>query len=148
MSVHGNHEHKHHITPLWVYLAVGGALMVGTVVTIAAAHIDFNTLTGFQSMNFVIAMLIATIKATLVALFFMHLLYDRKFYLFSLIAGIGCLIIFITLTMTDTAFRGKINPIEAKPIVEQVTSDKFVAKPQGHDDHGTQPATGEKPASH
>lgn len=133
MSHHDHTEHKHHITPLWVYLAVAATLLIMTGVTIAAAHVDFNKLTGFSEMNFVIAMVIATFKASLVALIFMHLIYDNKFYLLALISGVGCLMIFIVLTMSDTHFRGQVNPIEARPIIEQTTSDKFVGKPAGHE---------------
>ncbi len=125
--------HKHHITPLWVYLAVAATLLVMTVVTIAAAHIDFNKMTGFSSMNFVIAMIIATFKASLVALIFMHLIYDNKFYLLALVSGVGCLIIFIILTMSDTHFRGEVNPIEARPIIEQTAPEMFIGKPSEHD---------------
>lgn len=119
-------EHKHHITPLWIYLAVGGALLILTGLTIAAAQINFTALTGFSEMNFVIAMTIATIKAVLVALFFMHLLYDSKFYLFSLLSAIATLMIFITLTLVDTQFRGHVNPVEALPIIQKTPTDKFV----------------------
>lgn len=121
-----HHEHKHHITPLWIYLAVGGALLVLTGVTIAAAKINFTELTGFGEANFIIAMAIATVKAVLVALFFMHLIHDNKFLMFTLAAGVGCLLIFIALTLADTNFRGKVNAIEAYPIQSQVEKDKFV----------------------
>jgi cytochrome c oxidase subunit 4 len=141
MSHHEHHDTKHHILPLWIYLAVGSALLVLTGVTIAAAYIDFNTMTGFSSMNFVIAMVIATIKATLVALIFMHLLFDKKFYLFTLMAGVGCLLIFIVFTLADTQYRGHVSPIEARPIVPQVTSDKFIGKPAEHETPSEQPAT-------
>lgn len=139
MSHHDHAEHKPHITPLWVYLAVAGTLLVMTGLTITAASIDFNHMTGFAEANFLIAMLIATFKAVLVALFFMHLIYDNKFYLFTLISGVACLMIFIVLTIFDTNFRGKVNPIEERPIVEQVTSDKFV-KAHSNAEHGTTPS--------
>jgi len=48
---------------------------------------------------------------------------------FTLIAGVGCLMIFIALTLGDTQYRGRVLPIEAKPIVEQVPAEKFVGKP-------------------
>lgn len=145
MSHHDHATHKPHITPLWIYLAVAGTLLVMTGLTITAASIDFNHMTGIHSMNFIIAMVIATFKAVLVALFFMHLIYDNKFYLFTLISGVGCLMIFITLTLFDTNFRGKVNPIEKHPIVEQVTKDKFDKFVESHHggtegDHGVTPS--------
>jgi cytochrome c oxidase subunit 4 len=138
MSHHGDHNHSEqhhpHIMPLWIYLAVGGTLLVLTGVTIGAAYINFNALTGFSSMNFIIAMLIATVKATLVGLFFMHLFYDNKLYSFSLGIAIACLFIFIGLTMSDTARRGYVNEIEAGPIQTQVPKENFVQSKE-HDTH-------------
>ena len=49
------------------------ALLVLTVVTVGASTIDF----GSGMTNVIIAMLIASIKASLVALFFMHLRWDK-----------------------------------------------------------------------
>lgn len=131
---HHTSEHKHHITPLWVYYAIGGALLFLTLVTVGASYIPFSEFTGIGSMNFIVAMIIATTKATLVALFFMHLIYDNKFYLFSLLSGLLCLMIFIVITMFDTEYRGLINPEEATPIIEQVPSENFMEK--SHHDEG------------
>ncbi|MCB1198270.1 MAG: cytochrome C oxidase subunit IV family protein [Bdellovibrionota bacterium] len=121
-------EHKNHITPLWVYYAVGTSLLFLTMITVAASYIPFSQFTGIGSLNFAVAMIIAIIKATLVALFFMHLAYDNKFYLFSLLAGILCLLIFIVVTMFDTQYRGLINPEEKTPIIQQTAPEQFVGK--------------------
>lgn len=140
MNTHDHAEHKPHITPLWIYLAVAGTLLVMTGLTITAASIDFNHLTGIHSMNFIIAMAIASFKAVLVALFFMHLIYDNKFYLFTLASGVGCLMIFVVLTLFDTNFRGRVNPIEKGPIESQVTKDKFIEKSSHHTEGNPDPA--------
>ena len=68
---HGEHEHHHHVTPIPVYLAVFGALLFFTFITVWIAQFDFGVMTT------PIAMLVATIKASLVALIFMHLLYEE-----------------------------------------------------------------------
>ena len=112
-----------HITPLWVYLAVGGALFVLTGITVGAAHINFNQIFGMDGLNFFVAMLIATFKATLVALFFMHLYHDNKFFLFTLLAGVLCLVIFIVLTLFDTQWRGHLHPEEKSPINQSLPSE-------------------------
>ena len=57
-----------------VYLMVLGALLVGTIFTVWASYLDF----GSRSINIVIALLIATVKASLVAGFFMHLISEKK----------------------------------------------------------------------
>ncbi len=50
------------------YLAVFGALLVLTVVTVAVASLNLS-----ESTTVLVAVSIATIKASLVAMFFMHL---------------------------------------------------------------------------
>ena len=132
-------NHKPHVLPLWIYYGVGTTLLILTAVTIAVAHFDFNALTGISNMNFIIAMVIATIKATLVALIFMHLLFDDKIYMLALGSGILCLIIFIVITMTDTQYRGKVNAIEGTPIIEQVTPDHFESHTTKEHDVSNQP---------
>ncbi len=65
---------KNHIVPFKTYLSVLIALLVLTVITVGVAQIDFGVLNAF------FAMLIATVKAALVLLYFMHLKYDDKIY--------------------------------------------------------------------
>jgi len=104
-----SHSH-HHILPLKVYINVGLALLVLTVVTVAAAQIDLGP------MNVVLAMLIAGSKAMLVALYFMHLKYDNKLFLAIFVGGILFLVLFIVFTMFDTERRGDIEAFKADPI--------------------------------
>lgn len=67
-----NHEeHHHHLMSLKTHLNVFAALIVLTVVTVAAAQVDLGSL-----MNFILAMAIASVKAALVMGYFMHLKYD------------------------------------------------------------------------
>jgi cytochrome c oxidase subunit IV len=54
------------------YLIVGAALMIGTLLTVWASYIDLG-----HHWNIVLALVIATTKASLVALFFMHLISER-----------------------------------------------------------------------
>ena len=61
----------HHIVPFKTYLNILLVLLFLTVVTVAISRVDF----GF--LNTVIAMFIATIKATFVLAVFMHLKYDN-----------------------------------------------------------------------
>ena len=105
--------HTHHILPLKLYLGIAGALFVLTVVTVAAAEFDFG------SFNLFIALLIATVKGTLVALYFMHLRYDNKLYVTLLVMSFVFLGIFIGITMLDTMFRGEIDPIRDLPIKKE-----------------------------
>ena len=99
-----------HILPLRIYLGVAGALLLLTAITIMVAREDFG------SWNLVVALLIAATKATLVALFFMHLKYDNRIYSVIFVGAILFLGIFITFTMFDTLNRGEINPLTKMPI--------------------------------
>jgi cytochrome c oxidase subunit 4 len=70
----GDHGHGHglaHVMPLPILIGVFLALIFFTIVTVAVTAIDLGKL------NIWIAMGIATIKALLVAIFFMHLRYDK-----------------------------------------------------------------------
>jgi cytochrome c oxidase subunit 4 len=55
------------------YILVFVALMVLTVITVAVASLDVSTATAVA-----IALFIATIKGSLVACFFMHLISEKK----------------------------------------------------------------------
>jgi cytochrome c oxidase subunit 4 len=108
-------EHTKHILPLRLYLAVGGALIVLTAVTVAVSFLHFG------GWNVVVALSIAAIKATLVAMFFMHLKYDNKLYLFIFIVAVLFLAVFIVFTMFDTMTRDQIYDVKAGPITPDAT---------------------------
>jgi cytochrome c oxidase subunit 4 len=99
-----------HITPIKTYLAVGIALMILTGITVGASFINFGP------YNVTIALVIASIKALLVALFFMHLFWDNKIYLIIFAASLLFFTIFLTFSMFDTMTRGAIYEEQAKPI--------------------------------
>lgn len=105
-----NHKVHSHVLPLKTYLSVGAALLILTAVTVG---LSFVPLGGF---NVVIALLIAAAKALLVALFFMHLLYDKKIFMLVFAVAILFLALFITFTMFDTMRRGDLDIMQAKPI--------------------------------
>ena len=105
---HGGGDHVPHVLPLGAYFAVWGALVVFTIITVIASRIDFG------DGNLIIAMLIATTKAALVGLVFMHLLWDHRFHSMILLSSIIFLGIFIGFTSTDTFRRGLADSIEAR----------------------------------
>ncbi len=104
---------RSHILPLRLYLGIGAALLVLTAVTVAVSFVPLGP------YNLVVALSIATIKALLVAFFFMHLLYDNKLYLFIFSIALATLGIFIILTLFDTMKRGDLYQEVARPIQEQ-----------------------------
>lgn len=102
--------HKTHILPLSTYLGVATGLLIMTALTIWVAGIDFGP------WNMVIALAIAAFKASLVALFFMHLIYDNRIYMVVFLTALLFLAVFIVLTMFDTSYRGAIYELQAAPI--------------------------------
>jgi cytochrome c oxidase subunit IV len=88
-----------HIGRLRVYLGVFLVLMVGTVVTYWAAKQDLGM------FNAPVALVIATVKAVFVVLFFMHVKDSDRLTKITVAAGIFWLGILLTLTMTDFLSR-------------------------------------------
>ena len=92
-------EHEHHPS-LSIYFAVFTALMVLTGVTVWVAFIELGTLGD------IVAISIASIKATLVMLFFMHLKYAEKLTWVVMIASFVWLAILLGITLSDYLSRG------------------------------------------
>jgi cytochrome c oxidase subunit 4 len=71
MDAHASHDDisKH----VGLYWKVFGALMVLTILTVGVSYLHLPTHTAI-----IVALAIATVKGTLVALFFMHLIDERK----------------------------------------------------------------------
>jgi len=88
-----------HVLPVRVYLGIFAALSVLTVITVAAAQFDFGPL------NNLVALGIATTKATLVVLYFMHARYSGKLTALVIAASVGFLFILVFLTLTDYVSR-------------------------------------------
>tara|TARA_X000001036_G_scaffold24378_1_gene20378 strand:+ start:3827 stop:4189 length:363 start_codon:yes stop_codon:yes gene_type:complete len=108
-----------HITPLKTYIVVYVTLLLMTAVTVWSAQFDFGW------FNIILAMMIASFKATLVLLFFMHLLYDNKINLAFLIASVVFLVVFIAITAIDTNYRNTLYDVRAKVVQEQVPDQSF-----------------------
>ncbi|MBI4510430.1 MAG: cytochrome C oxidase subunit IV family protein [Deltaproteobacteria bacterium] len=111
MTHQGSHagngqDHVSHVLPTKAYLKTWLALVVLTAITVAVSYLSFGT------FNLVIALLIATIKATVVGAVFMHLFFDHKFHSLIFASSIIFLGIFIGFTMSDTEARGRAERIE------------------------------------
>ena len=61
---------------------------------------------NLKQMAIFTALLVATVKSTLVLLYFMHLRYENKLYTYMLIAVIATFALFLGLTFADYSFRG------------------------------------------
>jgi cytochrome c oxidase subunit 4 len=94
-----------HVIPPGVLLAVFAALMAMTAITVAVTWVDLGP------WNLAAAMAIATAKASLVALYFMHLRYDQPFNALVFVSALAFLALFLVLTLMDT--------VDAEPDVQQ-----------------------------
>jgi len=93
-----------------IYTANLFALLFLTILTVAAASFNFG------SANVVIALAIATVKATLVALFFMHLVWDKPVNSIIAIAGFLFLGIFLMFDFLDVTSRNVYPPRNMPPM--------------------------------
>jgi len=98
MSGHSTSEHAK--SPLTTYFAVWGALLLGTWLTYQASLLDLGR------YNAAVALIIATTKALLVTLFFMHLKGASEKLLKLVVAStIFFLILLLALSMFDYGTR-------------------------------------------
>ncbi|HXE89473.1 MAG TPA: cytochrome C oxidase subunit IV family protein [Terriglobales bacterium] len=88
-----------HVVPLKVYFAIFATLMVLTALTVRVAFINLGP------YNAAVALGIATTKAVLVILYFMHLRYSSKLTWIVVLAGFFWLGILLVITMTDYVTR-------------------------------------------
>lgn len=94
-----------HVVPGRVLLAVWGGLLVLTALTYAATWVDLG------GGNLWLALGIATVKASLVALWFMHLRYDRPFLGVVFLAALLFVLLFAGIALIDTqAYRADLIP--------------------------------------
>jgi len=91
---------QHSSSPLTTYVVIWLALLGGTALTVFAAHIDLGP------FNAAVALTIATAKALLVVLFFMHLRgASEKLLKLVVISTVFFLLILLALSMADYGTR-------------------------------------------
>lgn len=109
------------------YLLVGGTLFVFTYITVAVATIPWLDVGGhgFDVWDMLLGLAIATFKASLVAIIFMHLNHEKKAVYWIFASGLlfaGCLVGLIALAKEDPihddffyGVEGTANPVEIGP---------------------------------
>jgi cytochrome c oxidase subunit 4 len=89
-----------HISSVKLYVTIWLALLVGTGLTVFASTIDLGP------FNAIVALAIATTKAVLVVLFFMHVKYaHEKMTKLVIVTAIFFFLILLALTMADYGTR-------------------------------------------
>jgi len=98
-------EPSEHIVSAKLYWFIWLVLIVGTVITALVARIDLGTFHGIDA-NTVVALLIATFKASVVVLIFMHVKYTHEKMVKPLLIGAVCwLLLLLVLSLTDYSSR-------------------------------------------
>ena len=90
---------SHQVIPQKIYLLVFATLLCLTLITVDVAFYNFGWL------NLYIALGIATFKATIIVLYFMHVKYSPRLIWVFAIAGLFWLVILFVLTFGDYLTR-------------------------------------------
>ena len=135
-ETHDDHSGAHHAK---LYLGVLLALLFLTAITVGASYIDLGPL------NIVVALLIATTKASLVGLFFMHLLYDKPINGMVLVAGFMFLGLLLSFCLLDIDNRSRIAPTnKSVPKATGIMPPEPAAAPKPGGEGAAKPAEAEK----
>jgi cytochrome c oxidase subunit 4 len=95
-----NPEHaEHHIVGPKTYAIIFITLLTFTGITVAAAFVNLGIL------NPIVALAIASTKAVIVILFFMHVFYQSKLIKLTVASGFFTFLILITMTLSDYMSR-------------------------------------------
>ena len=95
-----NPEHaEHHLVSPLQYTMVFGTLLIFTLLTVGAAYVDLKWL------NPVIALGIASFKAVIVILFFMHAKYQSRLIKMTIASGFFVFLVLICMTLSDYVTR-------------------------------------------
>ncbi len=132
-------HHEEHGSPK-LYAIILGALLFLTFITVAASRLDV----GSNMINVIIAMGIATLKASLVALFFMHLRWDKAINQIIFCSSLFFLGLFLITCYTDVQSRYPSEPANLKPPPAVMTPG--VAPIPGHGPDGAASPSGGGPA--
>ncbi len=108
-----------HLVGVPVLAGTAAALLILTAITVAAIYIDLG------AVNLWIAMTIATIKAALVCMYFMHLRWDRPFNVLAICGTLLFVLLFIGLAMTDSvAYHEEVIPPTSKDYAPAISPDR------------------------
>jgi cytochrome c oxidase subunit 4 len=90
-----------HIVSVRVYITIFLVLLVGTALTVWVAFLDFP-----GKLNTIIALAIATAKATFVVLYFMHVRYSSRLIWVIVASALFWMGILFAFTFSDYLTRG------------------------------------------
>jgi cytochrome c oxidase subunit 4 len=118
---HGAQDHSK------TYLNVLIALAVGTALTVAISHVHLG-----RAGNIAVGLLVATIKASLVVMFFMHLKYEQRWWAAMVLFPLVLVMIIIGSNLPDTGLNGKHSDGDLLSDPDPVIKHAGHAAPAGH----------------
>ena len=100
MDAHASHDIQGHVK---TYFIIFGALMVLTCITVGVSYLHLSVAPAI-----IVALIVATIKGSLVALFFMHLSNERKliYYVLALTVVFFVFMMFVPLFTNSDKIPG------------------------------------------
>jgi cytochrome c oxidase subunit 4 len=153
MASHDSHAHEGHdsgdvhahVSSAKLYIGVFLALIALTLVTVGLASIHLG------AANLAIAIIVASMKAALVCVFFMHLSHDNRFHALVLIATTLFIGVFFAYTSNDTSHRTMLDPTSGAKVLP-ATGEKapggWEAPKQEGEAKGGEPKHEEKKGEH
>ncbi len=90
-----------HVVSIKFLSLICAILLFLTAVTVWVSLFDFTEI-NMAEMGIIVALFVATVKATIVGLYFMHLRWDRPFIAFIFVGSILFVVLFICLALTDS----------------------------------------------
>ena len=124
-TTHDDHHHEGlegglgHVSTVPALLKTIGALLLLTIITVLVAQLELG------QFNVVGALAIASLKATIVMLFFMHLRYDNRFNFLIIASSLAMAVFFIGYVAMDSKIYQK--------DINQYLIDE-ASRPQGEDE--------------
>jgi cytochrome c oxidase subunit 4 len=100
-----------HVASVKFYVGILAILVAFTLLTVGVASVHLGPL------NLAVAIIIASAKATLVVMFFMHLKYDNKFNATIVICSLMFIGVFFAYTMNDTDTRGELDDAQGSMVL-------------------------------
>ena len=118
---HGDHASFAHPAPMKMLVTVFVSLVGLTILTVVMNELPLG------SFDILVAMIIATVKASLVALFFMHMLWDKGMNIVVIVSSLLFVALFIGMTLLD---RGNyIDSMEALPYSMNPPEEDYLPPP-------------------
>jgi len=120
-SAHPDHHEEHgfsHPQPVSMLLGVFVALVLLTIITVLQSNFSLG------NWEIWLSLFIATIKASLVMYFFMHLGWEKPFNVIVFLSSVFFLTLFLGLTMMDRdGYRETLEPEIDEPYVLEVSAE-------------------------